>query len=354
MDIKVKWFYRLGFLLLLLIVLFVFIKLNSIWQPILQVTIKSLLPFLVGAFIAYLLAPFVNQLQRNGLQRWLSVLIIYLLFFGGIGYAIYKGIPAFVQQLKDLSENFPILIEQYEKWAQAIETETKSWPLGIHNRIDESIHGLNKGLENFIERILNFLFWVVDSFVLIILIPFITFYIIKDLDHLKKTFWAFIPEKWQEQVHRFLVNVDQSLGNYIRGQLIVCATIGAISAALFWLIKLKYPLLLGAVIGLTNVIPYFGPIIGAIPVVAIAATSSVQTVIFVIIIVIGLQFLEGNILMPLIYGKTLQMHPLLIMFSILIGGEIGGVIGLIIAVPTVAIIKTAIRQAYEQFRKKEQ
>ena len=217
-------------------------------------------------------------------------------------------------------ENFPILIEQYEKWAQAIETETKSWPLGIHNRIDESIHGLNKGLENFIERILNFLFWVVDSFVLIILIPFITFYIIKDLDHLKKTFWAFIPEKWQEQVHRFLVNVDQSLGNYIRGQLIVCATIGAISAALFWLIKLKYPLLLGAVIGLTNVIPYFGPIIGAIPVVAIAATFCSNGYIryyycdwFTI--------LEGNILMPLIYGKTLQMHPLLIMFSILIGGK---------------------------------
>ena len=91
MDIKVKWFYRLGFLLLLLIVLFVFIKLNSIWQPILQVTIKSLLPFLVGAFIAYLLAPFVNQLQRNGLKDgYLSSLFIFC-FLVGSAMLFIKG-----------------------------------------------------------------------------------------------------------------------------------------------------------------------------------------------------------------------------------------------------------------------
>lgn len=108
MDIKVKWYYRLGFLLLLFVVLYVFIRLSPMWKPVIQIFLKVLLPFLIAGFIAYLLYPLVEKLHQNGLQRWLSVLLIYILFFGGVGFAIYKGIPVFIKQLKDLSENIPV------------------------------------------------------------------------------------------------------------------------------------------------------------------------------------------------------------------------------------------------------
>lgn len=353
MDIKVKWFYRLGFLLLLFIVLFVFIKISPIWQPVLQAILKVAYPFIVAAFIAYLLHPFIEKLHEYGLQWWLSVTIVFLLFFGGIGYGIYKGIPLFVQQLIDLSENLPQFINQFDRWVETIESKTKSWPLSVHNQINDSVHLIYAEFEKILERIKNFLLWLVESIFLILLIPFIAFYMVKDIDYLMDVFWSLVPKKWREQTKIFIKNVDVSLGSYIRGQLIISGLVGLVSSLLFWLINLKYPLLLGSVLGITNVIPYFGPIIGAIPSIFVAATMSTKMIIFVVLIVFTLQFLEGNLLSPLIMGKSLQMHPIMIMFSILIGGEVGGVIGLIIAVPTVAIIKTAIKQAYEQFQKRK-
>lgn len=112
---------------------------------------------------------------------------------------------------------------------------------------------------------------------------------------------------------------------------------------------MKYPLLLGFIIGVTNVIPYFGPIIGAIPAVIIAATLSGKMVIISLVIIFILQFLEGNILSPFIVGKSLHMHPLFIMFSLLAGGEIGGILGLILAVPILSISKVAILHAKDHF-----
>lgn len=353
MDIKVKWYYRLGFLLLLFVVLYVFIRLSPMWKPVIQIFLKVLLPFLIAGFIAYLLYPLVEKLHQNGLQRWLSVLLIYILFFGGVGFAIYKGIPVFIKQLKDLSENIPGFIHQYEMWGDFLERKTKTWPLGIHEQIDAGYQSIEAGLKRLIERILKFFIWLVDNFFLLILVPFIAFYILKDIDYLKKTFWSFVPKKWREQTKDFLFNVEQSLGNYIRGQLTVCALVGIISMVFFWLIKIDYPLLLGSIIGITNVIPYFGPIIGVVPAAIIASQISVKMTIFVVLFVFFLQFLEGNILSPYIVGKSLQMHPLLIIFSILIGGEIGGVLGLIMAVPFIAVIKTTILQALDQFKRRD-
>jgi predicted PurR-regulated permease PerM len=119
---------------------------------------------------------------------------------------------------------------------------------------------------------------------------------------------------------------------------------------------IKYSLLLGAIVGITNVIPYFGPIIGAIPAVIIAATMSVKMVLLSLVIVFSLQFLEGNILSPLIVGKSLHMHPLIIMFALLAGEEVGGIIGLILAVPVLVVLRAALIHAKDHIileRKKE-
>jgi len=350
MDIKVKWFYRLGFLLLLFVVIFVFLKLKPFWNPILHTFIAALFPFIIAAFIAFLLMPLVEKFHKNGLPRWLAVLIIYILFFGGLGFAIYKGIPVFIRQLRELSENIPNAMNQYDQIELFIEEKTKSWPFGLKQQIQNSIHSFNIGMERLVQRVLNFLLWIIDNIFLLLLIPFIAFYMLKDSEYLNKIFWQLVPKKWKNGTRRFIKNVDDSLGNYIRGQLIVCATIGTVSSTIFWFIGIKYPLLLGALIGATNVIPYFGPIIGAIPAALVASTISIKMVIYVLLAIFILQFLEGNVLSPLIVGRSLKMHPLLIIFSILIGGEVAGIMGLILAVPVVAIIKTTILQAFHVFQ----
>lgn len=353
MDIKVKWFYRLGFLLLLFVVIFIFLKLEPFWGPLLHTLIATASPFLIAAFIAYLLHPLVEKLHKNGLQKWLAVLIIYILFFGSVGYGLYKGIPIFIQQLKELSENIPNAMDQFENWELFIEEKTESWPDGVQEQIHSGFEAVNVGVEKFVEKVLNVLLWIVDKFFLIFLIPFIAFYMIKDVDSILNAFWTFIPRKWRRPARILVESIDQSLGNYIRGQLTVCGLIGSAAALFFWLVKMKYPLLLGSIVGATNVIPYFGPFIGAIPAVIVAATLSNKMIIYVIIIIFTLQFLEGNILSPMIVGKSLQMHPLVIMFAILVGGEVGGLMGLILAVPILAIIRTIVIQVRAIMRNKE-
>ncbi|MFS8629718.1 MAG: AI-2E family transporter [Bacillales bacterium] len=130
MDFHKKWFLRLGLLLLVFVVMYLFLKLRALWFPVMKIFAVVLTPFVIAAFITYLLHPIVEKLYENNLPRWLSILIIYLLFFGGIGFALYKGIPAFVVQLRDLVENVPQLTNQYREWISAVQVQTSTLPAG--------------------------------------------------------------------------------------------------------------------------------------------------------------------------------------------------------------------------------
>lgn len=348
-DIRMKWYYRIGFLLLLLIAIFVFLKISFVWMPIVRIASIIILPFIIGAFITYLLHPIVEKLHEKGLHRGLSIILIYFIFFGGIGVGLYKGIPAIIDQLKDLSESAPVFAEQYRGWIYQLQSHTRAWPDGLQTRINDGIDTFEKKMDALLTIIVSILMNFLNSALIMLIIPFIAFYMLKDFALIKRALWYITPKKWRKKGSLFLKDVDESLGSYIRGQLLVCVIIGSISALLFWVFHLKYPLLLGLIVGATNVIPYFGPIIGAVPAVIIAATTSVKLVIITLVIVFGLQFLEGNILSPYIVGKSLHMHPLVIMFALTAGGEIGGILGLILAVPVLAVLKVGIIHAKNHF-----
>jgi len=344
-----KWYYRIGFLLLLLIAIYVFLKIRFVWLPILRVAAIIILPFAIGGFITYLLHPIVEKLHQKGLHRGLAIFLIYILFFGGLGICVYKGVPAIIDQIKDLSESAPVLAEQYREWVNMLQSHTREWPDGLQTRMDEGIDAFEKKLDSLLTVIVNILIKFLNSALIMMIIPFIAFYMLKDFPLIKRALWYITPKPWRRKGTLFLKDVDESLGSYIRGQLLVCIIIGSVSALLFWLFHLKYPLILGLIVGITNVIPYFGPIIGAVPAVIIAATSSVKLVLITLVIVFGLQFLEGNILSPMIVGKSLHMHPLIIMVALTAGGEIGGILGLILAVPVLVVIKVAIIHAKNHF-----
>lgn len=349
MELRVKWFYRIGFLLLLLISIFILLKIRFFWMPIIEVLVIIFIPFIIAGFITYLLHPIVEKLHQKGLNRGLAILLIYCLFFGGVGFSLYKGIPAFIAQLKDLSESAPILAEQYRGWIKMIQSHTSAWPDGIQGKMNDGIDAFEKKLDTFLTVLVDFLLNFLNFALVIMIIPFIAFYMLKDFPVIKRAVWYLTPKSWRLQGMRFLRDVDESLGSYIRGQLLVCIVIGGASALSFWIFHLKYPLLLGIIIGVTDIIPYFGAIIGALPAVIIAASVSVKLVIITIVTIVVLQFLEGNILSPYIVGKTLHMHPLLIMLAITAGGEIGGLIGLIFAVPILVVLRVAVSHAKNHF-----
>ncbi|SFA56138.1 Predicted PurR-regulated permease PerM [Anoxybacillus pushchinoensis] len=335
----IHFFVRVTKMLLVVILIYFVVKLKNVWLPFLHMLIKLITPFLIAAFITYLLHPVVESIHRRGMPRALAILFIYALFFGGVGFAIYKGTPLFIAQLEDLNKSLPMFVRTYEQWTTTIHEETATWPYDVHKWVEaliteaesfisEAVTGTIIGLKQWINRLIVFL-----------IIPFIAFYMLKDVELIKKTAWELTPNKWRKKGVQFLRDVDKTLGGYIRGQLFVCLLIGTAATISFWLIGMKYPLLLGIIVGVTNVIPYFGPIIGAIPAAIIAATVSMNMLLLTVGIIFVLQFIEGNILSPLIVGKSLHLHPLIIMFSLFVGGEVGGVLGLIVAVPIVAIAK---------------
>jgi predicted PurR-regulated permease PerM len=342
-------FVRLGKILLLIVIVYLIIRLKAIWLPIFDLLFTVIIPFAIAGFITYLLHPLIENIHERGLPRALAILIIYIIFFGGIGYGLYKGVPLFIQQLKDLSVSLPQLIETYRGWTKQIHNETSAWPEEIHVRVETLLAQAEQSIGNLLTKVLNSLKGFINSAIVFALIPVIVFYMLKDIEQIKKAVWYVTPKRWRPRGIAFLKDVDESLGNYIRGQLFVCLIIGTIATVALWIAGMKYPLLLGMIIGVTNIIPYFGPIIGAVPAVILAATISIKMVIIVVVIIFVLQFLEGNILSPFIVGKSLHLHPLVIMFALFLGGELGGVVGLILAVPFTAVLKVALLHAKAQF-----
>ena len=134
---RVKWIFRLSFLLLSFLTIYIFLKLAPIWLPLVLLLKTFILPFIVSIFITYLLHPIIEKLNHRGVPKSLAILLIYLLFFGGIGAAIYKGIPVILAQLRDLAESFPEFSKTYRGWLTEIETGTSQLPAFVHGQLDE-------------------------------------------------------------------------------------------------------------------------------------------------------------------------------------------------------------------------
>ncbi|WP_102026935.1 AI-2E family transporter [Salirhabdus sp. Marseille-P4669] len=302
-----------------------------------------LTPVLISALIAYILYPIIEMLEQI-IPRWFAIFIIYLLIFGGIIFGISKAYPVFVHQLQELIHNLPTLIQTYQEWIYNLYIQTSRFPETVHDQMDSAFATIENKLMQILTNTIYSLTGITDVLVIAAVIPILVFYFLKDFPKIKAACTAIVPEKRKFQ--EYLRQLDKSLGGYLRGQLLVCLFVAVISTMLLWLISMKYPLILGLFMGVTNIIPYFGPILGAIPAVIIAFTISSQRVIFVVGVVIVVQLIESNLLSPYIVGRSLHVHPVLIILALLIGAEAFGIVGMILAVPMLTIAKVFIEPTH--------
>ncbi|WP_096440423.1 AI-2E family transporter [Alteribacter populi] len=341
-DQLVHRFIQLGILFLgLLIVALVysmFAELAGLWVKFGRI----LLPFFIAIFITYLLHPAVDWLDRKGICRPYSILLIFGLFLAGFSLVILKATPYLIEEGKDFIEQLPMIADTYRGWMGTFHAQTEWLPDSFQAKVDMWLERGEAYIADAFIRLVEFLKTILDLIFLVIAIPFIVFYLLKDINLINKVVWYFTPSRWRSGGRLLLSEVDESLGNYIRGQIIVCVAIGIFAFIGFWLIELPYASLIAVFFGVTNVIPYFGPIVGSIPVLLIALTEGTNVFVLALSIIFILQFLEGNIFAPLIVGKSLHMHPVLIIFALVVGGELAGIIGLIFAVPLLAILKVFI------------
>jgi|SRR5690625_106901 len=331
--------------------IFLLVKLFPFYKVLMSFLLRLSAPFFIAALIAYLLYPIIETLHKHHIHKGLAILLIYVLFFGGVSYVIYRVYPAVIHQLKDLNEHLPQFIQMYEELIYALYESTSFLPEAVHDQFDQIITRIESSLEKTLGKLLSWLTKIFDLLVLITVIPVLVFYFLKDYAKIKSYFKQFIPEKYHHHVRLLAQAIDKNFGNYIRGQLIVSSFVSLATFIAFHFLNVKYSLLLAIIMGLTNIIPYFGPIIGAVPAVAIALTTSVNLVIFVLIAIFGVQLIESNLLSPYIVGKSVNIHPIAIIFALLFGGQLSGVLGMILAVPLLVILKVVMSHILMMRRK---
>ncbi|SDQ47417.1 Predicted PurR-regulated permease PerM [Virgibacillus subterraneus] len=318
--------------------IFLFVKLSPIFGDFFSFLWYLLSPFLIAILIAYLVYPVIKKMHHFNIPKSIAILIIYLLFFGGTAYLIYRVYPAIIHQLSDLNKQLPHLIEMYRNFVYSLYEYTAFLPETVHDKMDELIYDIESFIENLLTNLVRGFTKVFDLIVFLTVIPVLVFYFLKDFVKIKNYFKKWVPSKYQTQVGDLVQAVDKSLGKYIRGQLLVCLFVAFTTFAAFYILDVKYALLLAIIIGLTNIIPYFGPIIGAVPAVAITAAASGKLVLMVLLTIFIIQLIEGNLLSPYIVGKSINIHPIAIIFALLLGGQLSGVLGMILAVPVLTIM----------------
>lgn len=302
------------------------------------------LPFIIAVFLSYLLYPLIAKLETFHIHKTIAILLIYCLFFSLIILFIYISFPMIYEQLQDLSFYIPKITDMYKRTLFSLYISTSFLPETVHNNLDHIVtnieHIINDRLENLISRFGN----IFDYIISISMIPVLLFYILKDFDKIERKFYRLLPKPYHHKTASLFQAIHSGLGNYLRGQVLISSTIFFVTYVVFYTVKLKYALILSLFMGFMNIIPYFGPILGMVPAISVALTTSWNMVLVVIATTIIVQILEGTLLSPYIMGKTANVHPIVIIFVLLCSAKLGGVVTMMIAVPIVSVLKAIIVQ----------
>lgn len=295
---------------------------------------------------AYLLNPLVNIIERKGIARGISVLLVYAILLGIVLLLSFSIIPKLSNEVQYLAKTLPdqfnkiyiFFNELYIKYSNQLENLPSGFD-GMRDALTESLDILQSYLTNILKGFTSFIIESFSKVISLIIIPILTFYFLKDKEYFKKKIFLLIPKVYRNDILRISREIDSSLNKFIRGQLIVAAIVGVATTVGLIIIGVDFAIIIGFIAGIADIIPYFGPILGILPAIIFALLESPVKAIWVIIIFVVIQQLEGNIISPKIVGESVGLHPIIVMLSLLIGGSYFGILGMLLAVPVTSILK---------------
>lgn len=354
--------FRLGFgLLLIFLIIFVGMKINFVFRPVGLLVQTLFFPFLIAGVLYYLFRPLVNFLQLKKVPRALSILLIYLIAAVMISLLVYFVGPILQKQINSLIDSTPAFIEwmkekitelQHNEWIHCLhENESFNFEKGT----DSISKKVPSGLAFIGSNIMDFISFLARIVTVLVTVPFILFYMLKEGEKAPQQILRLLPVMQQKNGRKILTDLDEALSSYIQGQIFVSFCLGTLLFIGYLMIGLDYSLLVAIVAMFTNVIPFLGPIIAMIPALIIAILDSPMMVVKVLIVMVVVQQIEGHIISPQVMGRKLEIHPLTIISLLLAAGSMGGVLGLILAVPVYAVLKVIVHHTYRLWKlRKEQ
>lgn len=305
---------------------------------------SALYPFAIGLLLAYLLNPAVCYLESKRLKRLWSIIIIYIVLFSAVILGGSRILPLFIRELESFAQELPSMIVNINDLLIKLQSqyENSLLPYSLRLAIDDALLLLENDMQEFIGNVVNSIITVISHSIGLAISPILAFYLLHDWYEIKKKMLLLLPGKWRNEFISFLRDVDSVLGGIIRGQVIVACIVGVFITLGLYFFRVKFALIIGIVAALFDVIPYFGPIIGASPAVMLSMLESPWLTIKIILLFFIVQQIEGNIIHPKIVGENTGLHPLSVIFFVFVGGDLGGVVGMLLSVPIVAIGKVFI------------
>jgi len=314
-----------------------------------------LTPFIAAALLAYIGDPLADRLQRLKLPRTLAVVAVFVLTFLALGLLVLMVLPLIQTQVAALMDALPGIIATIEQvWLPRV-----SELIGV-------IAGEDVGLAAFISRysemagslgstalstITRPVGMLAGAAISLVLIPILTFYLLRDWDSIVDHLGALVPAAQRDTVFRLAHETDEVLGAFLRGQIMVMFALGAIYTLGLSLVGLEFAFAIGVVAGLVSFVPYLGFIIG-IGLAALTVSTQAEPLWMLAGVVatfsIG-QLIEGSLLTPKLVGDRIGLHPVIVIFAVIAGGQLFGFFGILLALPAAAVLSVLVRFAYTRY-----
>jgi predicted PurR-regulated permease PerM len=310
----------------------------------------ALLMVYISGVLAIGFSPIVRVIERQKLlpigsarfPRWLAILILYLAILGTVGLALFLVFPPLVQQGQAMWERIP---EWFERGQQFL--ITKGW-LKEHLTMREAVERAPGTGGDAVGKVAGAAAGVAGGIFGIVTILILTFYLLIDSWTLRESFLRLFPRDRRERVDAASREVMNKVSAWLGGQLLLAGTIGATSAIGLWALGIPFFYVLALISAIGEMIPVIGPILSAIPALAVAATVSYKKVLLVLIFFVLQQQLENHILVPKIMSRQVGVSAATVIVALLIGGSLAGISGAILAVPTAAILKVVLSEALRE------
>jgi putative permease len=304
----------------------------------------------IAAILAYILDPLTRYLESKGMGRTTATAVVFTVFLV-LGVLSFSWVvPQVVREVKNV--RLEVTAERATEMIQDVENvlEQRFAFLGFKN-----LNLLGK-LQELVARtgneVYSFFLNAVSLLSSLLIIPFVMFFLLKDWRDMKKYAISLVPNRYFEFSLTLLHKTDQQLGGYLRGTFLDSLIIGILSIIALLILKVKYAVLLGIFAGLANMVPFIGPIFGAIPAILVALISSGMTgALYVVAAFLVVQLIDNAAIKPVVVARMVSLHPIVVLLAVIVGGKFFGVLGMFLSVPFTGILKVIIEETVRNFRK---
>jgi len=308
---------------------------------------------LLALVLAYVLRPLVGaiceaRLPRRGgrISRGMATGVVAVLLVVVLWAIFSLSAPSLNRQIDEVQARWPRFRNALVKLAsEADQYYRERLPASLRPTVDSWVKGAGDVLTATATKGLGATVHGVGFVIEMLLVPILAFYFLGDGPGIRKQALFFVPRRYLARTERLLDQADDVFERYIKGQVILCLIAFVVVTLGLWALRVDFYLLLGIIAGLTRAVPIIGPIVGAIPIVVVVLTTkSFALALWVVVLFSLMHFLESKFLMPAILGHQLDLHPVLIIVALLLGAQMGGLLGLFLAAPVLAVVKTLVAE----------